>query len=251
MNQLLSTKPPVMPALVAAAGERASMRFLEFFAANIRNPHTRRAYYRAATEFLAWCGDAGVRSIAGIQPIHVAAWIEAATRELAAPSVKQRLAALRHLFDWFVNGQVMAANPAHTVRGPRHVVRTGKTPVLDRSEARALLDSIDVTTHAGLRDDPKGPLFRTMRRGTRELSGTVLPQANAYAMIRRRAAAAGIKTKLGNHSFRATGITAYLNNGGTLEKAAAMANHASTRTTQLYDRRRDEISLDEVERIAI
>ena len=79
---------------------------------------------------------------------------------------------------------------------------------------------------------------------------TVLPQANAYAMIGRRAAAAGIATKLGNHSFRATGITAYLKNGGTLEKAA-MANHASTRTTQLYDRRRDEVSLDEVERIAI
>ena len=70
-----------------------------------------------------------------------------------------------------------------------------------------------------------------------------MPQANAYAMIRRHAAAAGIETKLGNHSFRATGITAYLKNGGTLEKAAAMANHASTRTTQLCDRRRDEVSL--------
>jgi integrase len=69
--------------------------------------------------------------------------------------------------------------------------------------------------------------------------------------IRRRAAAAGIETKLGNHSFRATGITVYLKNGGTLEKAAAMANHASTRTTQLYDRRRDEVSLDEVERIVM
>ena len=70
-------------------------------------------------------------------------------------------------------------------------------------------------------------------------------------MIGRRAAAAGIATKLGNHSFRATGITAYLKNGGTPEKAAAMANHELTRTTQLYDRRRDEVSLDEVERIAI
>jgi integrase len=70
-------------------------------------------------------------------------------------------------------------------------------------------------------------------------------------MIRRRAAAAGIETKVGNHSFRATGITAYLKNGGMLEKAAAMANHASTRTTQLYDRRHDETSLDEVERILI
>src|SRR5437763_3567351 len=121
-NNLATIGSPALPALVAGAGERASMRFLEFFAAKIRNPHTRRAYYRAATEFLAWCGDAGVPSIAGIQPIHIATWIEAATRELAAPSVKQRLAALRHLFDWFVNGQVMTANPAHTVRGPRHVV---------------------------------------------------------------------------------------------------------------------------------
>lgn len=70
-------------------------------------------------------------------------------------------------------------------------------------------------------------------------------------MIARHAAAAGIATKIGNHSFRATGITAYLKNGGVLEKAASMANHASTRTTQLDDRRRDEISLDEVEKIGI
>ena len=98
----------------------------------------------------------------------------------------------------------------------------------------------------GLRGDPKGPLFRSIGRGTNRLTRTVLPQANAYAMIRRRAAAVGITTKLGNHSFRATGITPYLKNGGSLEKAAAMANHASTRTTQLYDRPRDEVRLDEV-----
>jgi site-specific recombinase XerD len=306
MNQLVPIGLPTLPALVAAAGERAGIRFLEFFAANIRNPHTRRAYARAADEFLAWCASVGVPSIAAVQPVHVATWIEAATRELAAPSVKQRLAAIRHLFDWLVTGQV------------GHVVTSGQTPVLDASEAGALLDSIDVSTHAGLRDraliglmvysfarigaalgmavedvytqnrrlcvrlrekggkrhampchhnldeylvayldgaglrdDPKGPLFRTIGRGTGKLTRTVLPQANAYAMIRRRATAAGIETKLGNHSFRATGITAYLKNGGTLEKAAAMANHASTRTTQLYDCRRDEVSLDEVERIVI
>jgi len=103
----------------------------------------------------------------------------------------------------------------------------------------------------GIASDAKGPLFRTIGRGTAQLTRTPLPQANAYAMVGRRATAAGIKTKLGNHSFRATGITAYLKNGGTLEKAAAMANHASTRTTQLYDRRRDEMSLDEVERIRV
>jgi integrase len=85
--------------------------------------------------------------------------------------------------------------------------------------------------------DLKRPLFRTIGRTTGQLTTTPLPQANAHAMIRRRAAGAGIKTPVGNHTFRATGITAYLKNGGTLENAAAMANHASTRTTQLYDRR--------------
>ena len=84
----------------------------------------------------------------------------------------------------------------------------------------------------GLRGDPKGPLFRTIPNRGGQLTRTPLPQANAYAMIRRRAAAADIATKLGNHSFRAPGITAYLKNGGTLEKASSMANHASTRTTQ-------------------
>ncbi len=70
-------------------------------------------------------------------------------------------------------------------------------------------------------------------------------------MIQRRAAAAEITTKIGNHTFRATGVTAYLKNGGTLERAAQMANHASTRTTPLYDRRREELSLDEVERVTV
>ena len=102
-----------------------------------------------------------------------------------------------------------------------------------------------------LAEDRKGPLFRTIGRRTRELTTTPLPQANAYAMIQRRALAVGIDTKIGNHTFRATGITAYLKNGGTLERAAAMANHASTRTTQLYDRRSDEVTLDEVERVLI
>jgi len=90
---------------------------------------------------------------------------------------------------------------------------------------------------AGLAADPKGPLFRTIGCKTKQLTRTPLPRVNAYAMVRRRAADAGIEAKIGNHSFRATGITAYLKNGGTLEKAASMANHASTRTTQLYDRR--------------
>ena len=109
----------------------------------------------------------------------------------------------------------------------------------------AYLDGCD------LAGDRKGPLFRTIARGTGQLSRNPLPQANAYQMVRRRAAAAGIGTQIGNHSFRATGITAYLKNGGTLERAAAMANHVSTRTTQLSDRRHDDVTLDEVERVMI
>jgi site-specific recombinase XerC len=307
-----------LPALVVSAGEHAGIRFLEFFASAIRNPHTRRAYARAAEDFLTWCAGAGVSSIAAVQPLHVAAWIELQTQTLSAPTVKQRLAAIRHLFDWLVTGQIVSHNPAASVRGPSHTTKQGKTPVLDASEARQLLDSIDVSTPIGLRDralialmvfsfarigaalamrvedvyiqrrrlwvrlrekggkrhempchhtlevylhayleqtglhdQPKGPLFRTIARGTNQLSARALPQANAYAMVRRRAQAAGIGTAIGNHTFRATGITAYLKNGGTLENAATMANHASTRTTQLYDRRRDDVSLDEVERIRL
>ncbi len=219
------------------------------------------------------------------------------------PTVKLRLAAIRHLFDWLVTGHVVRSNPALSVRGPRHVVRKGKTPVLDAGEVRALLDSISRHVAIDLRDkaliglmlysfarigavvamkvedvfsqnrrlwvrlhekggkhhempcnhnaeaylhtyiegtglaaDPKGPLFRTVGRDGK-LTANPLHRVNAYELVRRRAAAAGIKTKIGNHSFRATGITVFRKLGGSLENAALMANHASTRTTQLYDRR--------------
>ena len=231
--------------------------------------------------------------------------------------MKQHLAALRMLFDWLVTGHVMEVNPAHAVRGPKYVVKKGKTPVLTADEARALLDAIDITdTLTGLRDraligvmvytfarvnavigmkvkdyfiqgrrgwvrlhekggkehevpchhtleryldeyiascrhrgEPEAPLFRSTGRKTGQAQA--LWQQDAYRMIQRRAAAAGIATRIGNHTFRATGITAYLKNKGLLEHAQTIANHASPRTTKLYDRRGDEISLDEVEKIAI
>ena len=94
----------------------------------------------------------GVPSIAAVQPLHVAAWIEDLGHRYSAPTVKQHLAAIRILFDWLVTGQVLPVNPAAAVRGPKHVVKRGKTPVLAPEEARQLLDSIDVSTHAGLRD---------------------------------------------------------------------------------------------------
>lgn len=102
---------------------------------------------------------------------------------------------------------------------------------------------------ANIADDQDGPLFRT----TGQLTGTAhrMSQPDVYRMIQRRAKAAGIKTKIGNHSLRATGITDYLKSEGTLEHAQIMANHSSPRTTKLYDRRSDETSLDEYERIGI
>jgi integrase len=76
-------------------------------------------------------------------------------------------------------------------------------------------------------------------------------QSDAWRMIRRRAAAAGINASIGNHSFRATGITAYLANGGALEHAQKMAAHESPRTTKLYDRTKERLTQDEVERIIL
>jgi len=121
-----------------------------FFTAHIRNPHTRRAYYRVACAFSAWCESHGLRTLTDVRPIHIAAYIEGLS--LAKPTVKQHLAALRMLFDWLVVGQVIAVNPAYAVRGPKHVVKKGPTPVLEGEEARALLAAIDTNTLTGLRD---------------------------------------------------------------------------------------------------
>lgn len=117
MTTLVPVSSLVLSSLVAAAGERASVRLLEYFAAEIRNPHTRRAYVRAAGEFLTWCEAAGVPSLTAVQPLHVAGWIEGLTRSHTAPTAKQCLAAVRHLFDLLVVGQVVAVNPAASVRG--------------------------------------------------------------------------------------------------------------------------------------
>ncbi len=104
---------------------------------------------------------------------------------------------------------------------------------------------------AGIKDDPKGWLFRTTLGQSGTLTERPMSQPDVYRMIRRRAADAGIETKICCHTFRATGITEYLRNGGKLEVAQQMANHESARTTGLYDRRNGQVSLDEVERILI
>jgi site-specific recombinase XerD len=141
----------LVPAIIAEAGERASWRFVEFFTANISNPNTRRAYARVCGRFFTWCERRGL-ALTAIRAFDVAAYLESLLDEVAAPSVKQCLAALRMLFDWFVVGQIIPANPASPVRGPKHVVKTGKISVLDTAEWRRLTGTIPTGTVMDLRD---------------------------------------------------------------------------------------------------
>ena len=268
--------------------------------------------------FAEWCERRGV-ALDQVEPMVVAAYIEQLSGALSPASVKQHLAALRMLFDWLVVGQVLPFNPASSVRGPKHVVKSGKTPVLSAKETRALLDGIDVSTLDGLRDrallgvlvysfarvsaavslrvadyytqsrrsffrlhekggrynvvpahhtaqayvdayltaaeigeDRRGPLFRSCEPGRRDaLQARAMSRLSALKMIKRRVRKVGLPGEICAHSFRGTGITEYLRNGGDLEVAARIAGHESTRTTQLYNRLPEEISLDEIERIHI
>ena len=304
----------VLPALIVDAGPDAVARFLEFFAGRIANARTRAAYGRAVGQFLAWCEARGL-GLESVSPLHVAAYIR--THPGSAPTVKQHLAAIRMLCDWLVVSQVLPVNPAAAVRGPKHVVTKGSTPVLSPAEARKLLGSIDTGSLAGLRDrallsvmlysfarvsavlgmrrqdyfqqgswgwlrlhekggkrhdvpahhraaealdkyveaaeleEPKATLFQSVEPAARRLTGRALQRRVVLAMIKRRAAAAGLPASTCCHTFRATGITAYLSNGGTLEHAQQIAGHASPKTTKLYDRTADTVTVDEIERIVI
>jgi site-specific recombinase XerD len=114
-------------ALVATCGEQAARQFLEFFASDIRNRKTRIAYSHAVGLFLTWCEEYGVPSLADVQPLHIVAWLETQAQAASASTVKQRLAAIRHLFDWLVVGQIVPANPTSFVRRPKQIVRNGNT----------------------------------------------------------------------------------------------------------------------------
>lgn len=308
-----------LPAVIVAEGAAASKRFIEFFTANIRNKNTREAYGRAVRDFFAWCDANDIGPLVDIEAVHIAAYIEQMTDTHAAQTVKQRLAAIKALFDYLVTGGILTANPASAVRGPKHSQTKGKTPVLMAEDARALIRSIDVSTLSGLRDraiigvmtygfarvsaalgmdgkdvfsqhhrlwlrltekgskyhempchhslevylreyieaagiESKAPLFQTFRGRSGELTGKRLTRQNCLHMIQRRAKAAAIELPDGicNHTFRGTGITAYLSNpDARLELAQQMAAHSDPKTTRMYDRRGDEISLDEVEKIGI
>ena len=308
-----------VPTLVQRSGDRTSHKFVEYFIGQIRNPNTRQAYARAVGQFLTWCEQRGVRRLEEISYMAVASYIE--QHPASPPTVLQHLAAIRQLFAWLVQQGVLTTNPAENVRGPKHRVKIGKTPVLEAEEMRQLLDSFDTSHIIGLRDRalislmtftfarigavvamnvedyfPKGSrhwvrlhekggkymevplhhtadeylhaymeavpqdskiawgkgmaLFRTQQRGrARVLSERRFDRREAWAMVKRRAADAGITTAACNHTFRGTGITNYLENGGSRDTAQELAGHEDVRTTALYDRRATSVSLDEIERM--
>jgi site-specific recombinase XerD len=310
-----------IPAVIQAAGAAGAAAFVEFFAATIRNPYTRLAYFKAVAKFVSWMETTGITDLRALQAWHVATYIEKMLKEGLRPAtVKQSLAAIRQLCDFLVVRQILPLNPATSVKAPKQVHRRGLTPVLTPDEARAILDAIDVSTLKGLRDraliatmtytfarisatlklrvgdyqtrgrrawlrleekggktidlpchhsledyldqylaaagiqdDKRGFLFRSLagRSPSAKLSDKPLIEANVWVMVNARARAAGIDRPINCHTFRATGITAYLKNGGALEIAQQMAGHASPTTTQLYDRRNEDVALDEVERILI
>jgi integrase/recombinase XerD len=101
---------------------------------------------------------------------------------------------------------------------------------------------------AGIGEEKKGPLFRIFKKGDKRTENAVT-RSDVLDMIKRRTKAVGLPYSTCCHTFRATGITAYMLNGRTLEHAQQIAAHQSPRTTKLYDRTKDESSLDEVERI--
>lgn len=315
-SRQLKSGTATLPTIITDAGKNAATRFVEFFTANIRNPNTRRAYARATRDFCTWAKSHRLQ-LATINPVVVATYIEELGNRVSKPSVKQSLAAIRMLFDYLVVGHIIQVNPATSVRGPKYVIKKGKTPVLSVEECRQLLDSIDVTTIGGIRDraligvlvfsfarigavvgmnvedyypsgkrwwfrlhekggkfhevpahhkaeeymdpylqaagianDRTTPLFRTLDR-RRNLTDRRLHPNDALRLIKRYAISVGLPDTICCHTFRATGITAYLRNGGTLENAARIAAHESTRTTQLYARLSDDITLDEIERVVI
>jgi site-specific recombinase XerC len=143
--------PNVVPAIIADLGDQAGWRYVEFFTAKIRNPHTRRAYAGRAENSLPGANVAALTPTS-IRPHDVGSYIEQLQTMRSAPSVKQQLAAVRMLFDWLVVVQIVPGNPASAVRGPKHVVKTGTTPVLEGEEWRRLLDAIPTTTLRDLRD---------------------------------------------------------------------------------------------------
>lgn len=152
-GELIRSDGPVTarnaPAIVKAAGKAAEFAWEEFFQAEIANPYTRKNYMHAVRRFLAWAEARGLE-LHRVAPADVGEYLQGL--ELATPTKKLHLAALRRFFDRLVNRHACVINPAATVKAERHSVVEGKTPDIGTTHARTLLKSIAVTDPVGLRD---------------------------------------------------------------------------------------------------
>jgi integrase/recombinase XerD len=226
-----------LPALVAGAGKEARTRFLEFFTVNIRNPNTRAAYSRAAVEFLRWCKERGIMDVSTVVGLRDRAIIGVMTYTFARVSAVVAL----NVEDYFL------LNKCWWLRLHEKNGKLNEMPCHHKLEQ--FLDAY--IQEAGIEADRKGLLFRAAIGKTKKLGSGGMSRKDVWCMVRRRATDVGIETPIGCHTFRATGITDYLTNGGRIEVAQRMAGHANAKTTGLYNRRNDDITVGEVERIGI
>lgn len=315
------------PELAAEASE-------EFFLGSLANQHTRKSYTQAVARFCRWCFEQNL-ALEDLRPTAVARYLEERQREVSLATVKLHAAAVGRWLGWLTQRGVLPMNPAANVRTPRLNVVDGKSVVLERGEARRLLEHIaglgtlrgkrdaaliglmifnflrvsealslrlrdlerdasalsagnlrvrakggkerrlpchhrvavflaDYMAAAGLESgDRGGVLFQSIvrrvpcesgvrgARAVEVLTGRQLQRRNALCAVKLHCRAAGLSSSVSNHSFRATGITIHQENGGTLEDAARLAGHASTRTTALYNRAAQKLARAEVERVQL
>ncbi len=304
-----------LPSIITVEPVATQKAFINFFTASIQNSNTRQAYYRNTLRFLKWV-MARQMKLGDVEPFHVAAYREVLIKDLSAPTVKQHLSALKMLFDFMVEKQCIAFNPAAGVKPPKHSYKNGKTPKLTQEQTRMFFDSMDGTKlidyrdralisvmlfsfarisatvgmricdyrvngreaefllidkggqekiipvhhiaaryvdeyieQAGFHSQSNEYLFRSFEKGKSELSNKPLDRTNAWAMVKRRAKRAGLSNLISNHTFRGTGMTNFLENGGELEIAQEIAGHSDVRTTKLYDGRKHKATKSEIERI--
>lgn len=327
----------LVPRIIAETSEKVTRCYLDFFFAQVENENTRTSYVRAIVDFFSWVDlNRENYDLLDIETLDVVAWVKwlettvnPATGKVPSKStVRQRLAAVKSLFNWFRLHQHITVSPAAAVKKKRERVTRGKTKSLQPAQARKLLDTIEtqyvsdgnkLPSHIGVRDKAlisvmlftfarisaaismnigdvdeiegrlfinmrekgnrqsrmpcsltlekslrpylsllrhlgfveQSPLFQTVDR-RKQLSGNRLHRTEAWYMVRRRALKAGIPVEVCNHTFRATGITTYLEHpDARLELAQAMAGHADPATTLLYDHREDKVTQSEVERVDI
>ena len=302
LSKSQSEKPFADP--LHAKFKKKLVKFWSFLRSQSGTVNTQAAYYRAIQQFLAWVERAAYyQNREDIEPITVAAYIETLQRQAAPPTVKQHMVATRQ-------------NPAREVKTERFSRTEGKTPAFVDGEVQKLLDTVEISTHTGLRDrallatlaytfarigsvvnlkvedyypcgkrfllrfkekrrqreratrhhkleemldqylkatglekEAESPLFQAALRKTGKLSRRPLMRTDAADMLKRRLKQAGLPAHYSPHSFRATGITNFLENDGTLEAAQRIAGHADSRTTKLYDRRGQKVLLEDMERI--